>query len=332
MAAVSAAQLVAGSVLFVAAAGSVLALARLAPRLGWLDAPSGADAARKLQAAPVPPVAGAAILLAWIAVAAWAPERVFPTAHPLLAGEVDVGHLRWAAALALGAAFALGTADDLRRGGLAPTVKLAGQLGAGALLALPAWLQSGPGAEAFGATLLCAFCGAAAANALNTFDNADGVASGTAAVGLFAAGAGLLGAAVAGVVPAGLLRRRRGSATPIAYLGDGGSHLLALALLIVPGAWPALGLAFLDLARVALERLRAGQPPWRGDRRHLAHRLQRRGLGPLAVAATLWSVAALPLLVRGPWGWVLLVAAFLALVRSSTSPRADAWKSPPGPG
>lgn len=332
MAAVSGAQLAAASLAAFAAHVSVLVLARLAPRLGWLDAPDGADAARKLQAAPVPPVAGAAILLVWILVAVWDPAQVLPARHPLLPAHVGGESVRWAAALSLGAAFALGTADDLRRGGLSAAVKLAGQLGAGALLAVPVWWDAGPGFAALGATLSCALCGAAAANALNTFDNADGVASGTTAVGLFATGALLPGAAVAGVVPAGLLLRRREGGVPRAYLGDAGSHLCAFALLIVPGAWPALGLPALDLVRVVLERLRAGERPWHGDRRHLAHRLQRAGLGPSAVAGTLWGVAALPLFVRGPWGWALLAAAFLALVLWSGAPRGDAWKSPPGPG
>ncbi len=110
---------------------------------------------------------------------------------------------------------------------------------------------------------------------------------------------------------------RRTASTPLAYLGDGGSHLLGMALLVVPGAWPALGLPLLDLARVALERARAGEAPWRGDRRHLAHRLERRGLGPVPVALILWITAALPLLLPTFLGWPALALAYLFQVALS---------------
>ena len=311
------------------------AFAALARRVGWLDAPKGDEAARKLQGAPVPPVAGAAIFVAWALVIVWTGGPGFYA--PLLPGELFLlpntaqrEIVRIAIVLALVAAFAVGTLDDVRRGGLSPAVKFGGQLAAGAVLALPCWFH---GAElvwstaAFGTTLLCAFAAAIALNALNTFDNADGAASGVGALGLGAAGAFVLGAGVAGVVPPGLLLRRRASGTPLVYLGDGGSHLVGMALLVVPGAWPALGLPLLDLARVALERVRAGTPPWRGDRRHLAHRLQRCGLGPRTVALLLWIVAASPLLVPGVLGWSLLLVGFSALVLWSSRACDDGVRS-----
>ena len=63
-------------------------------------------------------------------------------------------------------------------------------------------------------------------------------------------------------------------------------------LLASPAGWAALVLPALDLARVALLRARAGEPPWRGDRRHLAHRAQRAGWGRTRVALALALVAA----------------------------------------
>lgn len=314
-------------------------LARRAPRLGWLDVPGG-DGGRKLQPEPVPPVGGAAILAGWLAAAAVAvvlagalpggARALLPAEHPLLAGA-GAGATRAGAALALGAAFLVGTLDDLRRGGLGPGAKLAGQLLAGACLALPAWLVAGAGAAPGPASiLLCALAGAVALNALNTFDNADGAAPGVSALGLLAAGAPIPGAAVLGILPANLLRGGRAGGAPRAYLGDGGSHLLGMALLVVPGAWPALGLPLLDLARVALERLRAGIAPWRGDRRHLAHRLARLGLGPRATAGLLWAAASPPLFLGGPWGWSLLALAFALLVVWSAPAGGDACGSSAG--
>jgi hypothetical protein len=48
----------------------------------------------------------------------------------------------------------------------------------------------------------------------------------------------------------------------------------------------------LDFALVVAARLRARQRPWVGDRRHLAHRLQARGLGRFGVAAALFAIGA----------------------------------------
>ena len=100
--------------------------------------------------------------------------------------------------------------------------------------------------------------------------------------------------AVLGFLPFNLRRadeRALFGRLPRAILGDSGSHLLGMLVLLTPVAWPALTLPLLDLARVAIERVRSGQPPWVGDRRHLAHRLQARGLSPAAVALVLALIA-----------------------------------------
>lgn len=261
-----------------------LALALLWRALGLGDAPRGAEAGRKLQRAPVPQVGGLALLMGW---AALAPAGALPA----IAGEPAV-------LLAAGLALGLGTLDDLRPGGLGPTPKLLLQLLAGGVLGAGAWLS---GVTPVPAAVLLALAVVGAMNALNTYDNADGAALGAAGMGLLAAGSPLAPAALALVAPNLLLRRRAvveegaaaaGPGDPWLYLGDAGSHLLALALVVSPGAAWALLLPGLDLVRVALRRLRRGLPPWRGDRRHLAHRLQRAGLGPGAVALSLLAVAA----------------------------------------
>ena len=110
----------------------------------------------------------------------------------------------------------------------------------------------------------------------------------------------LAAAGLAGFLPCNV-RARDGRALvpgiPGAILGDAGSHLLGMALWLDVATWPALALPLADLARVSVERLRAGQAPWVGDRRHLAHRLERAGLAPAGVATVL-ALAAAP----SAWG------------------------------
>jgi UDP-GlcNAc:undecaprenyl-phosphate GlcNAc-1-phosphate transferase len=256
-------------------------LARLAPRLGWVDA---GDGGRKTQREPLPLVGGPAIALGLLA--AWA-----------LGARAGAGLAAWLPGLAvpwvgpgLAAAFLLGLVDDLRPRGLGAAAKLAGQALCGALLAWPLLIGGQPliGLALVGGTLV-------ALNALNTYDNADGAAGALALLALaptLPAGA----AAVAGFLPFNVRRadgRALAGRLPRAILGDAGSHLLGMLVLVTPAAWPVLALPLLDLARVSVERLRAGSRPWRGDRRHLAHRLERRGLPPARVALLL-AVVALP--------------------------------------
>lgn len=134
-----------------------------------------------------------------------------------------------------------------------------------------------------------------ACNVWNTFDNADGAAAGLAGTGCALLGLPV-GAAVLGFLPWNLFLRRDGE--PRAYLGDGGSHLLGMTVLVEPAAWPLALLPALDLARVAALRIAAGERPWVGDRRHLAHDLQRRGLRRVAVCVLLVALGLLPLAYR----------------------------------
>lgn len=227
---------------------------------------------RKQQPRAVPLALGPALAIAALPALAWSGAGATPfgvvAASALLPGLL--------------AAFALGLCDDLLPRGLPPSVKFAGQCAAAALLALGSGLPAEE-AVALGALALVA------ANVSNTFDNADGAC-------LLAPGATCLlsahpaGAAVAALLPFNLAR---GGAR--AYLGDSGSHLLGfLACCLHPWAWLGLVLPAIDLACVSVARLRAGVAPWRGDRRHLAHRLQRAGLGRMAVASWLGLLGLLP--------------------------------------
>jgi len=298
------------------AAGVALAFALLAAalwrRLGWGDASAGPERARKLQRSAVPAVGGLAIAGGWVTLVA------------LDVPLVEALPLGWLAA-SLGLALAAGALDDARPGGLSPLAKLVGQAAAGLLLVLGAGQDAELGdlVGAWSYPLLALAVGACvvAQNALNTFDNADGAATGVAASGLLVAASPLAPAVLVFLVPNLFLRDRSRdsevacgpwrSRDPLAYLGDGGSQLLGLVLLVVPGAQGALLLPLLDLGRVALERVRAGQRPWVGDRRHLAHRLQRSGLGPVAVAGVLVALALPALLWPGLPGALVTGGGFL---------------------
>lgn len=265
---------------------ALLVLRGLALRLGWVD--DGSDAPeRKHQRAAVPFVGGPALLAAALAL----------LVAPGLEGVTEVQPrdppwgwtFTWASWLAsLLLAFATGFVDDVRARGLPPAAKLAGQGAAAALLALG--LHVDGGAPSVGEHALIFVLAVAAQNVANAFDHADGALGSVALAGLTAAGASLAGAVLA-FLPFNLIRKRAGG-PPLAYLGDSGSHLLGILLVTSAWGWSALTLPALDLARVVVERARAGQPIWRGDRRHLAQRLNAAGRPPLVVVAVVLACAA----------------------------------------
>lgn len=243
----------------------------------------GAAPERKLQTSAVPIVGGPALFLTGLIY--FACQRWFDLA-PLGRG-LDVMLLGPVAGALVGA-FLVGLIDDFCKRGLSPGPKVLLQFAA----ALPLYpLEDG----LHGVALVLA--GVVAMNALNTFDNTDGAAT------ALAAGASVLVAPAIGLgllvfLPANLGRARFGAKPgagrrpPATYLGDSGSHLLGMLLLLLPGAWMALFLPLLDLARVSAQRWRAGQPVWIGDRRHLAHQMEAVGWPPWLVVLALTSIAA----------------------------------------
>ena len=278
---------------------ATLVLTRLAKRLpkGSLHdpAPSSPDAerARKTQLKAVPLVGGLALLGGLVLAGL---------------GQVDAGFesigLVWPGVLAcwsaLGLAFLVGFVDDALPAGLVPGAKFAAQCSAGLPLGFGMWsglAESDQGGIAglFALLLAAALAAAVAQNALNTFDNADGVATGITALGMSLVSP-VIAAGLLGFLPFNLSTRKSGAseqrATPRAYLGDSGSHLLGMCILLTPPAWPLLALPLFDLARLSVERLQRGSRPWRGDRFHLAHLLEARGHSSLAVLALLALIAA----------------------------------------
>jgi UDP-N-acetylmuramyl pentapeptide phosphotransferase/UDP-N-acetylglucosamine-1-phosphate transferase len=318
-------------------------LIRVAPRLRWVD---GGTSERKRGTAPIPLVGGAAalagVIAGWLAVElAGRDQAAFVPGREL--GQLVASRLRPDATLwplgALLAAFAVGTIDDVLTDGLPAGLKLVGQALSGFVLGLPLVVAEPSSASAWGVVALLSAGAVLALNAVNTFDNADGAATGLGTLA-FAATAPLFAASLAAFLP--FNSSRRGPA-PRAILGDAGSHVVGMLFLLVPSAWPALALPLIDAARVAIVRARLGEPPWRGDRRHLAHRLAANGLAPRQVALLLAAIAAPSALLAplgAPWlalGLVTTTISFAVTLRRAPAPpepalarRASAELDAPG--
>ncbi|MCY2960673.1 MAG: hypothetical protein NTY35_10955 [Planctomycetota bacterium] len=267
----------------VVACAALFVLVRHARRVGLSD--DGSDAPeRKAQRSAVPLAGGPALALAAIALALW--PHFGSTEHLVPSIPGDPWHFERGALVLAGAlAFLTGLVDDVRAAGLGPRAKLAGQTAAGVALALGLQVDgSEPGGIAPAGVVLAAV---AAQNIANTFDHADGTL-GALAGAAFAAAASSFTGALAVFLGFNLGRRRAGG-PPYAFLGDSGSHLLGLLLATSSLGLAALTLPAVDLARVVVLRLRAGEPVWHGDRRHLGQRLGAAGRGPLSVV--LWVLA-----------------------------------------
>lgn len=304
-------------------------VARLALRLGWVDAPDGR---RKIHRVPIPNVGGLAILGA----------TLIGIGVMTLGADALPG--RWAAALTLpgrriliGALIIslVGLLDDLRD--LDFRTKFAAQLAVTAL-AFSANLRIelldgvlGTGLVGMTASfVLTAIWMVGMMNAVNLIDGMDGLAAGIVAiamVGLAAVhaiggdvGYLVLVAALTGAL-IGFLRYNRSPAS--IFMGDSGSLLLGYVLgayamrgsahhdpllaLVIPAV--VMGVPVLDSLVSMLRRKLLGRPMFSADRDHIHHRLAKQmtkeesvrtlywlgtylALGACAMAAfpTIWSV------------------------------------------
>jgi UDP-GlcNAc:undecaprenyl-phosphate GlcNAc-1-phosphate transferase len=299
----------------------------VALRVGALDRPGG----YKAHAAPTPLLGGLAVATGTGAACLWFLRDGLPED---VAGPMAIG---------IGTILILvvGLLDDVR--GLSPRHKLAWQVTAAAAAGLALALL-GVRLSLFlewpspPIILLTVFWVVAITNSVNFLDNMNGLCAGIGALAAMAlaavnvrteaytaatAAAALAGACL-GFLPYNWPRAR-------IFLGDTGSMLIGfwLSALSVLGVYTrgaevpvlavftplfVLGIPVLDLLLVTLLRLRVGHPPWVGDRRHISHRLVRRGLHPTTAVVTLWSagaacgLAALLLPTVGPTQAPLLLA------------------------
>ncbi len=295
----------AGLVAFLLAAATTPLAAGAARRLGAFDRPGG----YKAHPRATPLFGGLAVALGTVGGVVW-----------LLAGDrrEDVAGL---AAVGLGMVIIVlaGLLDDIR--GLSPQFKLTWQLAA-ATAAGFSLAMFGVRLDLFLAwpsapiILLTVVWVVAITNSVNFLDNMNGLCAGLGAIAAIAlavvnarsgaytvaTAAAALGGACLGFLPYNWPHAR-------IFLGDTGSMLIGflLAALSVMGVYTrgatvpvlavftplfVLGIPVLDLLLVLIIRQRAHHRPWVGDRRHISHRLVRRGMHPAAAVAALWAAGA----------------------------------------
>lgn len=317
----------------VAFAATPLARA-LAIRVGALDTPD----ARRIHSVPTPRFGGLAIALAVLAVA-WI-ARVLPGP----ARELDPLPLLGLTCAAI-PVLALGLYDD--RYGASPWAKLALQTCAALTLTVFGYgvpLLTNP----FGPTLVTGLWSVpltvlwviALTNAINLIDGLDGLAAGVVAIACgalwwTARGHGDFYVMFIAALTLGACGGFLGWNRPPAriFMGDTGSQFLGLTLsalsllenrkgtaaltLLLPLV--ALGVPLADSALAFMRRLVRGQHVFRGDTRHIHHRLLEAGLSPRAALLVLWTLsavfgAAAILMEHLPHAWTPAIVAGLGLV------------------
>lgn len=275
--------------------------AKVARRLGILDAPQTGARGHKKHKEPTPYLGGLAIFSGVLAGCLF--MLVIPEGRPtlLLAGFP----------LAIGGALALGFVgllDDMWS--LPRVVRLLAQVGAAVLAHFGGFRVSITGIEALDLSLSVLWI-VGITNAFNLLDNMDGLTSGLAGIAaLTFAAMSVLGempllavvsAALAGA-SFGFLAHNRHPAK--IFMGDAGSTFLGflLALIgvrlrfdnlvevtfLVPVV--VLGIPILDTALVVASRRLHGRPVFLGGRDHISHRLVHLGLSvPVGVGLLYWT-------------------------------------------
>lgn len=327
-------------------------LGLLARKIGMVDVPR----AHKAHARITPLLGGSAIflgvaipvLVAGALVAGWQGGGAPGWLSPGLAVHLDgaAGKLPTALGILAVAAglHAMGLVDDARA--LGPWVKLGVQVVAALVTAWALEVRvltfAGPAISIAVSTVWLVVI----LNAMNFLDNMDGLSAGVAAIiaaalllaamqmgQVFVAAwlAVLLGALLGflpqNVPPARMFMGDAGSlvigyllgvlSCLTTYAGSGASHFL-YGVFVPP---ILLAVPLYDTASVMLLRIRAGQNPMVGDRRHFSHRLRRRGMSTrkavgtiyLCTLATAMGAMLLPH-VASPLGAVLVFAQTLAIL------------------
>jgi UDP-GlcNAc:undecaprenyl-phosphate GlcNAc-1-phosphate transferase len=292
-------------------------LARSAQLRGWLDRPSG----RKQHTGAVPPVGGVVMYLAF-------------TVALLTLSDSAFSCLGLLAAMTL--MTATGFVDDLRQ--LSTRSRFLMQAVAAFLIIVADGVRLDSLGDLFGmgeislqflAVPFTVFCTMGMINAVNLADGIDGLAGGLALLvtlwlSAFVLAAGyqgpdamlpsLLAAAIMGFLCYNLRHPWRSRAA--VFMGDSGSTMLGLTLvwllvnfsqgdnaLFAPvvALW-IFALPLWDTVRLFIRRLRNGQNPFHGDRKHLHHLLLAAGYSDAQTTAML-LLTALLLGAVGMAGW-----------------------------
>ena len=296
-------------------------VARWATRAGALSFPGG----RRTHPQPMPQWGGLAIFLGVLAAAlVWKqpttddlrllapssnPEVIAQTAQTV---RLSVSFFGCGALMLL-----LGMWDDKRE--LSPLGKFGGQ----AIIASVLWVSGvqittlpfTDGLQqlsAFSSWILTLVWVLAVTNGINFIDGVDGLATGVCAIAagslcLMQAEKAQWAAAASAAICGACIGFLRFNFHPAKiFLGDAGALLLGFWLATIGLAAAAktaaattlalpllvLGIPILDLSWAVVRRTLAKQPPWRGDRGHLHHRLLGRGLSPVKTVLILYGIAA----------------------------------------
>ncbi|WP_052890007.1 undecaprenyl-phosphate alpha-N-acetylglucosaminyl 1-phosphate transferase [Thermogemmatispora carboxidivorans] len=283
------------------------AVRSLCLHMGWLDYPSE----RRVHMVPVPRLGGVAIFLSF----AIASLLFYTPAHNIPTSLYVESTVYWLFLLASLLLVVVHLIDDLI--GLKPLIKLVAQTVAAAILLAPwegrfhgIFLFSfnnpfAPGLVYLGvhdnAITLAAipalcftwFWMVGMMNTVNLIDGVDGLAAGV--VGITALFTALISwvfhqesiAVLAAIFTGAVLGFLPHNWNPARiFMGDTGAMFLGLGLAVmstIGGAKLALalmllGVPILDVAVVAINRIRHGQRPWHYDKTHLHHRLMAAGL------------------------------------------------------
>ncbi|MDD5697126.1 MAG: MraY family glycosyltransferase [Victivallaceae bacterium] len=299
--------------LFVFTAGMILTLCltpvfqKLAELTDFMDKPQ--NEGHKGHRKAIPLLGGVAMFCAWISVIGLSCLALKTMAADIpsgLAGSLGgvrlvFGRLLIICAGAFGAML-LGLIDD--RFGMSALVKLGGQFLIAAVVVV--WGQVRISLFFSEPVIACAVSIAwfmLLMNAINFFDNMDGLAIGTVtiAMGLFAAAATIngqyfvatLGALTCGV-GVGFWFFNHSPAT--IFMGDSGSHLLGYLTAVISSSVTyyscskenslfsilvplfVLAVPLFDTLAVVVIRLRAGRPIYIGDHNHISHRFVKMGM------------------------------------------------------
>jgi UDP-GlcNAc:undecaprenyl-phosphate GlcNAc-1-phosphate transferase len=295
----------------------------LAMRLGMLDRPCG----HKIHHTPIPLLGGSAIfaaaglpvvvasLMAMIWNAAGAPPWLSETLSRHIPGAASKAPLALGILAGAAVLHAVGLYDDKRA--LGPWIKLALQFLVAAWAVVFCDVRvlrlAGPTVSCVVSILWLVTI----TNAFNFLDNMDGLSAGVAAI----CAAALLAAAVSlgqlfvsawlCLLLGALLGFLPFNFSPASsYMGDAGSLVIGFLLGVlscltsyiqpdrgftlygVLAPLVLMAVPLYDVVSVIVLRLRAGQNPTSGDRRHFSHRLLRRGMGPRTAVLTIYLCTA----------------------------------------
>ena len=348
---------------------------KVAAKLDIMDRPS--DEKHKFHGKATPLLGGAAMFSGWLIALAgglviWhqlGNVGNLSEINRYLAGADSVtGRIIWLATGAA-AAVALGTFDDVRH--LKAHWKFLGQF-------IVALIAAGPGGIRITLFVTAPWFGFAVTvfwfmmlmNAINFFDNMDGLAAGTAAIALtlFTVAAGFhqqyFTACLSALGAGCALGFWFYNYTPASiFMGDGGSHFLGYLLALASAGTTffnpsmassritvliplcILAVPIFDAITVTLVRAFHGKPFWIGDHNHISHRFVRMGLSRkravqlVHILCLLTGLGALPMM----WGsmattivialQMLLLLALITILQYQVIPRdLDSVVPPDAPG